>query len=126
MTDNLTLIKAEFEKLKGQFVITDRWRIERLIAIGEDEYDYYYVTYDGRELHWNTCVGRVVPLKGYLRDEDYAEFIRLAKLNHFDQLTLWGNDKPEEYQVIVESHIAELLHLPEDHKFLTTVCLDLN
>lgn len=41
MTDHLTLIKAEFEKLKGQFVITDGWRIQRLVEIGEDEYDYY-------------------------------------------------------------------------------------
>ena len=126
MEDNLTLIKGEFEKLKGQFVITDSWRIERLVAIGEDEWDYYYITYDGRKLSWNTCVGRVVPLKGHLRDKDYNEFIRLAKLNHYDQATLWGNSEPEKYQMTVDSHLAELLALPEDHKFLTPVCLDLN
>lgn len=125
MEDNLTLIKGEFEKLKGQFVITDSWRIERLVAIGEDEWDYYYITYDGRKLKWNTCVGRIMPLKGYLRDKDYNEFIRLAKLNHYDQATLWGNSEPEKYQMIVDSHLAELLALPEDHKFLTPVCLDL-
>ena len=126
MEDNLTLIKGEFEKLKGQFVITDSWRIERLVAIGEDEWDYYYITYDGRKLKWNTCVGRIMPLKGYLRDKDYNEFIRLAKLNHYDQATLWGNSEPEKYQMMVDSHLAELLALPEDHKFLTPVCLDLN
>lgn len=126
MTDNKTLILQEFEKLKGQFVITDSWRIERLVAIGEDIHDYYYITYDGRKLKWNTCVGRVVPLKGYLRQKDYAEFVRLAKLNHFDQATLWGNSEPDKYQIAVQSHVAELLTLPEDHKFLTPVCLDLN
>lgn len=126
MVDNLTLIKAEFEKLKGQFVITDSWKIERLIAIGEDEHDYYYITYDGRKLHWNTCVGRLVPLKGYLRDRDYKEFIRLAKLNHFDQVSLWGNKEPEKAKVMAEAHVRELLTLPEDHKFLTEVCMDLN
>ena len=126
MEDNLTLIKGEFEKLKGQFVKTDSWRIERLVAIGEDEWDYYYITYDGRKLTWNTCVGRIMPLKGYLRDKDYNEFIRLAKLNHYDQATLWGNSEPEKYQMMVDSHLAELLALPEDHKFLTPVCLDLN
>jgi hypothetical protein len=126
MSDNLTLIKAEFEKLKGQFVITGSWRIERLIAIGEDEHDYYYITYDGRKLHWNTCVGRVVPLKGHLRKSDYAEFVRLARLNHFDQVTLWGNTEPEKYQIVVDAHVAELLALPKDHQFLTSVCLDLN
>lgn len=88
MTDNLTLIKAEFEKLKGQFVITDSWKVERLVAIGEDQLDYYWITYDGRRLYWHTCVGRVVPLKGHLREKDYNEFVRLAKLNHFDQATL--------------------------------------
>lgn len=125
MVDNLTLIKGQFEKLKGQFVITASWAIERLVAIGEDELDYYWITYDGRKLMWNTCVGRLMPLKGYLRDKDYAELIRLAKLNHFDQATLWGNKEPEKYQMIVDSHLAELLTLPEDHKFLTPVCLEL-
>lgn len=126
MTDNLTLIKEEFEKLKGQFVITDSWRIQRLVAIGEDEHDYYYITYDGRKLHWNTCVGRIVPLKGYLRDKDYNEFVRLAKLNHFDQATLWGRKVTEESELFVQNHVAELLALPDDHRFLTQVCLDLN
>lgn len=126
MTDNKTLILQEFEKLKGQFVITSSWRIERLIAIGEDIHDYYYITYDGRKLKWNTCVGRVVPLKGHLRKKDYDEFVRLAKLNHFDQATLWGNSEPDQYQIAVQAHVAELLTLPEDHKFLTPVCLDLN
>jgi len=126
MTDNKTLILAEFEKLKGQFVINDSWEVERLVAVGEDEWDYYWITYDGRKLKWNTCVGRVVPLKGYLRDKDYAEFVRLAKLNHFDQATVWGNKSPEEAAIFNQGHIAELLQLPEDHRFLTPVCLDLN
>ena len=126
MTDNKTLILAEFEKLKGQFVINDSWDVERLVAVGEDEMDYYWITYDGRRLKWNTCVGRVIPLKGHLRDKDYNEFIRSAKLNHFDQATVWANKNPEEAAVFNQNHIAELLQLPEDHKFLTQVCLDLN
>ena len=126
MEDNLTLIKAEFEKLKGQFVITSSWEIERLIAIGEDEWDYYYITYNGRKLQWNTCVGKLVPLKGYLRDRDYNEFIRLAELNHFDQASIWGNKEPEKAKELAEAHVKELLTLPEDHKFLTEVYMDLN
>jgi hypothetical protein len=126
MTDNKTLILAEFEKLKGQFVINDSWDIERLVAVGEDDMDYYWITYDGRKLKWNTCVGRVMPLKGYLRDKDYAELVRLAKLNHFDQATVWGNKDPKEAEAFNQNHIAELVQLPEDHKFLTHVCLELN
>lgn len=126
MTDNKTLILQEFETLKGQFVINASWDIERLVAVGEDEMDYYWITYDGRKLKWNTCVGGLMPLKGHLRDKDYNELVRLARLNHFDQATVWGNKNPQEAEAFNQNHIAELVQLPEDHKFLTTVCLDLN
>jgi hypothetical protein len=126
MEDNKTLILKEFENLKGQFVITCSWEIERLIAIGEDEMDYYYVTYDGRRLKWNTCVGRLMPLKGYLRDEDYNELVRLARLNHFDQIGLWGNDKPEEISTLNEQHKKEITELTSPDKFLTEICWEIN
>ena len=99
MTDNKTLILNEFHQLKGQFVINASWNIERLVAVGEDEWDYYWITYDGRKLTWNTCVGALMPLKGHLRDKDYSELIRLAKLNHFDQVTIWGNKNLEEAEL---------------------------
>jgi hypothetical protein len=126
MTDNKTLILAEFEKLKGQFVINASWEIERLVAVGEDEWDYYWITYDGRKLKWNTCVGGLMPLKGHLRDKDYNKLVRLAKLNHFDQAAVFGNSNPQEAQAFNQNHIAELLQLPPDHMFLTQVCLELN
>ena len=124
--DNKTLILAEFEKLKGQFVINASWNIERLVAVGEDDMDYYWITYDGRKLNWNTCVGGLIPLKGHLQDKDYAELVRLAKLNHFDQATVWGNRNPQEAEAFNQNHIAELIQLPPDHTFLTQVCLALN
>jgi hypothetical protein len=80
----LPLILEEFEQLKGQFVITASQTIERLVTIGEDDMDYYYVTFDGRSFKWNTCVGRLIPLKGHLRNEDYNELVRIATLNHYD------------------------------------------
>lgn len=123
--DNRTLILDEFEGLKGQFVINVSHNIERLIAIGEDDSDYYYVTYDGRRLHWSSCVGRIMPLKGYLRDKDYAEFIRMAKLNHYDQPTLWG--KPAEDGVeFTNRHKEEMMSLKGDDKFISEVFWDLN
>ena len=69
---------------KGQFVITSSWKIERLVGIGDDKEDWYYLTYDGRKLKWNSCVGRLMPLKGKLDDKDDNELIRIAKLNHYD------------------------------------------
>ena len=125
MTDNKTLILAEFEKLKGQFVITSGWDIERLVAVGEDDMDYYWITYNGRKFGWNTCVGRVMPLKGQLQDKDYNELVRTAQLNHYDQVTIWGNKNPEEAEQFNRQHKNELIQLPENHKFLTDICWEL-
>ena len=121
MDENLKKILDEFEKLKGQFVITCSWEIERLVAVGQDDMDYYYITYDGRKLKWNSCVGRLMPLKGFLRDEDYKELVRLAKLNHFDQIGLWGNDKPEETSQFNEAHKKEITEIKEPDEFLTEI-----
>ena len=116
MTDNKTLILAEFEKLKGQFVITDSWTIERLVSIGDDGEDWYYVTFDGRDFKWNSCVGRVIPLKGHLLDSDYNNLVRIAKLNHLDQ-----TDNTT-FLESIEKYISKL----ENDKFLTEICWDLN
>ena len=116
-------VKQEFESLKGQFVITQSHRIERFIAIGEDQHDLYYITYDGRKLTWNTCVGRLMPLKGYLRDMDYNEIVRLARLNHYDQKTCWrdNGDKSEQHKIDVEKD-----NIRGTDKFLSDLCWDLN
>ena len=116
---NEEIFLKEFDELKGQFVITESNRIERFIAIGDDGFDYYYVTWDGKKesLVWNTCVGRIMPLKGHLRDQDYNELIRSAKLNHLD--------------IAFDGQITEyikdiLLDLKDGDKFLTEPCFDLN
>lgn len=129
MDNNLKIILAEFEELKGQFVITDSWKIERLIAIGEDDMDYYYVTYNGRKLTWNSCVGRLVRLKNKIDDKDYNEFVRIAKINHYDQENLWmpsGEEKKKEILRINREHKLEITRLEEPNKFLTDVCWELN
>ena len=120
MEDNLKIIISEFEQHKGQFVITESWEIERLIAIGDDEDDYYYITWNGRKSTWNTCVGKIIPLKGCIPDKDYNEFIRLAKLNHWDQKDVWNNKKePELIRRTVEKTKGK-------DKYLTEVCWELN
>ena len=117
--DNLTLIKEEFEQLKGQFVITPSHRIERFVAIASDSFDYYYVTYDGREYTWNSCVGGLIPLKGHLRDKDYNELVRMAKLNHYDCLSKNG-----EFEKV---HNEWLEHtISGGGEILTEFCFDLN
>ena len=123
MSDNLKIILQEFEELKGQFVITESWEIERLIAIGDDDQDYYYVTYDGRATKWNTCVGSVIPLKSRLTEKEYNKFTNIAKLNHWDQVGVWGHS--EEFAT---QHKAEITKLNGEYndKYLTDICWDLN
>ena len=122
MTDNLTLILSEFEKYKGQLVITENWKVERLIAISEDDWDYYYVTYDGKDLNFNTCVGGLTPLYGYIMNKDYNRMVRIAKLNHYDQVDLSMHGNMEEFLKTVNEYLIE--KYPKE-KFLTPFCWDL-
>lgn len=124
--DNLTIIKQEFESLKGQFVITESWKIERLVAIGSDEMDYYYVTYNGRKLTFNTCVGSIIQLKDKIDEKDYSNLVRIAKLNHWDQETLWGRDRSEERKLEIQAHKTELMNLRGKDSFLTEVFWEIN
>ena len=80
--DNLTIILEEYELYKGQFVITPTNKVERLVAIGDDGEDYYYLTWNGRGITWYSCVINLIPLKGHLRQEDYDRLVSSAKMNH--------------------------------------------
>jgi len=135
MDDNLKIILGEFEKLKGQFVINND-RVERFIAVATDERDYYYVTYDGRKYHWTSCLMGLVPLKSKIDNDHYNEFIRLAKLNHFDQPTLYGHSPDEvmddtmnvplTYKQAAQKHRADIEHVELPNRYLTEICWDLN
>jgi hypothetical protein len=128
MGDNLKIILSEFEELKGQFVI-NHYKVERFIGIGTDDDDYYYITYNGRETKWNTCVGSIIPLKGKIEDKHYNEFIRLAKINHFDQPNLWIPRTDEDKQKMLDASIThknKVLELNNPDKYLTPICWDLN
>jgi len=61
MKDNKEKILEEFKQLKGQFVIVSFNNIERLVAIGEDDEDYYWITYDGKEFKWTSCAISIMP-----------------------------------------------------------------
>lgn len=117
-TTNEVRTREEFEKYKGQFVIIDGfgWKVERFIAIGKNEMDYLYITFDGREIHTHTILDRIMPLKGYIREDDYNELIRIAKLNHVDFIL-----DPEKVRKIIE---YDLRH---DRKItlMSEICLEL-
>ena len=109
MSDNLKIILEEFEKYKGQFVIIEWYKAERLVVIGDDDFDWYYITYDGKDLHWISCLVSIIPLKGYIEDNHYNELVRMAKLNHYDQI---------DYENFLQSFEEKIAEYPENHKFI--------
>ena len=120
MDNNLKEILAEFDELKGQHVIVGFDSIERLIGIGDDGDDYYYITWKGRsnKVNWSSCVGRVMPMKGHLLDRDYNQLVSIAKLNHWDQI----QTDPEMRNKLID----ELIKCHPNDKILTELCFDLN
>ncbi len=127
MTDNKTLILDQFEENKGQFIIMSD-KVVRLVAIAEDETDYYYVTYDGRKIVWHSCVGSYTVLKNKIDEKDYSELIRIAKLNHWDQYDnrhLVETSTSFHLEGAVE-HKKQMEKEEADNKYLTAFCWDLN
>ena len=127
MSDNLTIFKGEYEKYKGQHVISND-TVYRFIGIVDDEEDYYYCLYDGRKLRLHSCVGVIVPLKGFILDKHYNEFVRLAKLNHYDQETLFSIEDTDKLKEINDQHKKELVESIEKSgdKFIVGPCWELN
>lgn len=77
-----------FEKYKGQFVIRHSLpndTVVRFIGIGYDNMDYLCIYYDGRKLSYDTILGHMIPLRGYIDDKYYNEYIRLWNLNSYDR-----------------------------------------
>ena len=122
--NNLEIFTNEFNNLKGQFVICSD-RVYRFIGIADDDEDYYYALYDGREFTLHSCVGRITPLKGYILQKNYDEMIRLAKINHFDQPEIWCDKTIEEIIEFNEKHKKEITDW-KDTRFILGPYWDLN
>lgn len=64
-----------FSEYGGQLVLIDSLdcKVQRFVAIADNEYDYIYVTYDTYpwQICYHTILDRLIPLKGFLREEDY-------------------------------------------------------
>ncbi len=121
-------LKREFEEHKGEFVIVNH-KVVRFVAIGDDGDDYYYATYDGRKITWNSAVGKLVYLKGKLDDQDYQEFIRLAKINHYDQDDFLMPDTEQDkaqQKHYAKKHRQQMEREEGENKYLTEVCWNLN
>ena len=116
MDNNLKIFTEEVNRLQGQFVLCDNV-VYRLIGLADDTEDYYYVLYNGRKLKLTTCLMRITPLKGYILEDHYNEIIRMARLNHYDQPTLYGTK--EDISEFNEEHKNELIGgWSDDTKFI--------
>lgn len=128
MTDNKTLILNQFEENRGQFVIMHN-KVVRLVAIAEDDTDYYYVCYDGRKIIWHSCLVSYTILKNKIDDKDYNEMIRLAKINHHDQDDLWlprTDEQKEETKIFAREHKKQMEKEEGENRYLTPFCWELN
>lgn len=128
MDRNKVMIINQFEENKGQFVLMHN-KVVRLVAIAEDDMDYYYACYDGRKIIWHSCVGSYTVLKNKIDDKDYNELIRLAKINHYDQDDLWmpsTDEEKEKTRLMAIDHKRKMEEVKGPDNYLTPFCWDLN
>jgi len=123
-------IIEEFEKYKGQSVIAScDYKVYRLIAVADDDFDYYWVFWDGRKTMWQSCCGGFIPLKGKIDDKHYNEIKRIAKINHHDSPELWSIKDEKEKKKLLKLNTSakkEVEKLKGKDKYLTKVCWDMN
>jgi hypothetical protein len=105
MDSNLVKFLGEFEKHKGEFIIVEYNKVR--FVLGSDLNDYY-ITYDGRKLKWNTCVGPFLP-KNKIDDTNYNELVRIARLNEWSEVLKNSDDK-----LLYNKYITELNTMSDD------------
>jgi len=74
-----------FNKLKGQFVLIDN-KVFRFIGIGEDQDDFLYILWDGKEMYYKTILEHMIQLKDKINKSDYDVLISHSNLNDYDNL----------------------------------------
>ena len=125
LPNDIKQILSEFEPLKGQFVIYGE-KVCRLIGVATDEFDYYWVLYDGRKITWSSCLMTLIPLKNHITEKDYNMLVNMAKLNHVDQITYWAYKHSEDAAKFRDEHIKEITKCEGgDSKYLTELVWDI-
>lgn len=82
MTDNKKYFMDFVEQHQNELMIDPAWDIVKLVGFEDDGEDYYYIVYSGkRGKSFVSCVGKLIPLKGAISDEDYKDLIRSWDLN---------------------------------------------
>ena len=81
----LEILKQELEPYKNTLVIDVFEDVVRLVDVIDGDDDYYWV-YDSREgVRHSSCVGSWIPLKGFIKEEDYNRMVHIWNLNNVDK-----------------------------------------
>ena len=62
--------------------------------------------YDGRKVRFSTILSRLIVLKGKI-DDDYNEFVRIAKLNWYSSDMIYGIDVHDKHYEEVVKQVKE-------------------
>lgn len=83
--DELSVLKKHLEPYKNTLVINELNRVVRLVDVIETEIDFYWVYDTTKGFVQDSCVGSWIPLKGFLRDNDYKKLVYEWNLNHMEK-----------------------------------------
>jgi hypothetical protein len=112
-----------FEKNKGDMVLIDS-DVLQFVAIAEDDNDYLYVFYDGRELKLHTILSHLTIIKNKIDDRDYNYFVRIAKLNYHSAML--KDEKFKEHHAQLQEYLDKLPNSIENIRYLSEFHWDLN
>jgi hypothetical protein len=88
-----------FDRLKGTLVLIDR-QVLRFIGIGQDQYDYLYILWDGKKITYRTILSNLIQLKNKIDKKDYDSMINSSMINDYDSKKCF-NPKSDKDRVIV-------------------------
>lgn len=92
-----------FNRLKGQLVLIDR-QVLRFIGIGQDQYDYLYILWNGKELVYRTILDHLIQLKDKIDDKDYNIMIRSSRINDYDSLKCFDPKTDKDKTIVVNAN----------------------
>jgi len=78
-------LKVELEPFKNTLVIGDFFEVVRLVDVKENEFDYYWVYDSWKGESYGSCAGRWIPLKGFIKQEDYERLLFVWNLNNIEK-----------------------------------------
>lgn len=74
-------LQAKMAPYKGTLVL-DYFDVVLLYDVTYDDDDFYWVYKTKKGEYHSSCVGTWRPLKGFIKDKDYQELVRVWNLNH--------------------------------------------